>query len=149
LKISKDLEVYIKNELETYCFLKNPYPKAPILPSMVYIEPTNACNLDCVMCARQNMNREIGFMSLQDFKKIIDKFLVSEFRPPITITGNGEPLLNKNIFSMIQYAKENQFNVSLISNSTVLKKINIEKLLTSGLDRYQSMFDSIDKDTYE
>lgn len=50
---------------------------------------------------------------------------------------------------MIEYAKKNNFNVSLISNSTLLNKQKIELLLKSGLDRFQTMFDSIDKESFE
>lgn len=50
---------------------------------------------------------------------------------------------------MIEYAKKNNFNVSLISNSTLLNKQKIELLLKSDLDRFQTMFDSIDKESFE
>ena len=143
------LEKYVKNELEMYCFLKHPKSKVPYLPSSIYIEPTNACNLNCIICARQKMQRKIGFMKFDDFKKIIDKFVVSNYHPRITLTGNGEPLLKKSIFKMIKYAKDRQFNVSMISNSTLLDEEKINLLISSGLDRYQTMFDSIDKESYE
>jgi MoaA/NifB/PqqE/SkfB family radical SAM enzyme len=144
-----ELEKYIKNELEMYCFLKNPKPKVPYLPNNVYIEPTNACNLHCTMCARAKMYRKIGFMKLADFRKIIDKLVNSNWYVPITLIGNGESLLSKDIFSMIEYAKQNHFNVSLISNSTLLTKEKIRALIESGLDRYQTMFDSIDRESFE
>jgi len=145
----KELEEYIKNELELYCFLKNPTPKVSYLPNNIYIEPTNACNLNCIMCARKKMYRKLGYLKLSDFKKIIDKFVNKNLYPPITLTGQGEPLINKDIFLMIEYAKKNNFNVSLISNSTLLDKQKIKLLLKSGLDRFQTMFDSIDKESFE
>lgn len=83
----KELEEYIKNELELYCFLKNPTPKVSYLPANVYIEPTNACNLNCIMCARKKMYRKLGYLKLSDFKKIIDKFVNKKWHPPITIIG--------------------------------------------------------------
>jgi len=144
-----ELEEYLKNELEIYCNLKNPTPVVPFIPSNVYIEPTTSCNLNCLFCARENFTRDIGFMSLEDFKQIINKFIEEDFHPPITITGQGEPLLHKANTSMIEYAKEKQFNVSLISNSTLLTEKNIDKLIKVGLDRFQTMFDSIDKTEYE
>lgn len=149
IKKMKELETYIKNSLEMYCFLENPKPFVPYLPSNVYIEPTNACNLECAFCARHILSRKLGYMSLADFKMIINKFVAASFQPPLTITGNGEPLLNKAIFSMIKYAKEKNLNISLISNSTFLTESNIIKLIASGLDRYQTMFDSLNKEAYE
>lgn len=145
----KGLGGYIENELELYCFLKNPIPRVSYLPTNIYIEPTNACNLNCIMCARKKMYRKLGYLKLSDFKKIIDKLVSKNWCPPITLTGQGEPLINKDIFLMIKYAKENNFNVSLISNSTLLNKQKIGLLLESGLDRFQTMFDSIDKKSFE
>ena len=147
--MTKDLEFYIKNELEMYCTLKNTKQIASNIPSNIYIEPTNACNLECDMCARGKMNRKIGYITLEDFKVIIDKMENDNFFAPLTLTGNGEPMLHKDIFSMIKYSKKKRFNVSMISNSTVLKDSNIEKVISSGLDRYQTMFDSITKESFE
>lgn len=144
-----NLKEYIKNALELYCFLKEPKPKVPCIPNNIYIEPTNACNLRCIMCARAKMHRKTGYMNLSDFKIIIDKLVHHNWHASITLTGQGEPLLNKDLFSMIEYAKEKGFNISLISNSTLLDEQKAKLLLESGLDRFQAMFDSIDKDSFE
>lgn len=133
-----------------YCFLKDPKPKVAHPPSHnIYIEPTNACNLRCIVCARAKMKRKTGFLKLSDFEQIIDKFVENNWYPPITVTGNGEPMLHKDIFSMIKYAKKKEFNVSLVTNSTLLDKKRAKLLIQSGLDRYQTMLDSIDKESYE
>ena len=142
-------EDFIRNELEVYHYLKNPRTKMPFLPYNVFIEPTNTCNLDCIMCARQNMTKPLGFLSLENFKIIIDKFVAENFYPPITLTCDGEPLMNKDIFEMIKYAKEHKFHVSMLSNSSLLDDEKIQKLIHSGLDRFQTDFDSIDKEEYE
>lgn len=42
------------------------------VPPTVYIELTDICNLDCVMCDGSGMTRKSGLMSMELFKKIID-----------------------------------------------------------------------------
>ena len=65
-------------------------------PVSVTLEVTNICNLECRTCAMPKMKRTRGFMSLDNFKKIIDSF------PPeiklITMNWSAEPLINKDIF---------------------------------------------------
>jgi len=96
------------------------------------------------------MTRKPGFLKLEDFKKIIDKLVDNGFVTRMSITGNGEPLLNKDIFEMIKYAKQKGFReVYLISNSTLLDNEKARKLISSGLYGFRTNFDSIDKETYE
>jgi len=143
------LESYIKSQLESYNFLHNPKSVVPYLPENIYIEPTNYCNLNCRICVRKKLVRQKGFLNIQNFKIIIDKLIENDWIVPLTLCGNGEPLINKDIFSMIEYAKSRDFNVTLLSNSTLLTDERIEKLVASGLDKFQTGFDSLDKDSYE
>lgn len=142
---------YLENEMKTYSFFQSDVsPSVPYSPQMLYIEPTNACNLKCVFCARHKMHRQPQFLSLDQFKFVIDALIKENITTPyITITGNGEPLLNRDIFMMIRYAKEKGFNVSIISNATLLDADKARNLIDSGVDRCQFSFDSIEKCDYE
>ena len=46
----KELEEYIKNELELYCFLKNPTPKVHYLPNNIYILSQQMLVILIVLC---------------------------------------------------------------------------------------------------
>lgn len=66
------------------------------------IEPTNTCNLRCSFCyVTEGMERPEGFMSLDLFKKIVDDCPGLEH---LCMHNWGEPLLNKDIFAMFEYA---------------------------------------------
>ena len=45
-------------------------------PTILYIESTNKCNLDCVMCPRRMMNRDEVDMPLSLFQKILDQLFL-------------------------------------------------------------------------
>jgi radical SAM protein with 4Fe4S-binding SPASM domain len=111
----------------------------------IYVEPTNDCNLNCYYCARENSKREINYLSMNEFKNIIDPLPSGSY---ITLTGNGEPLLNKNIYDMIEYANNKGMIVSIITNGTVLTETNSKKLINSGVSRVQISFDSIEPKAY-
>jgi len=64
-------------------------------------------------------------MSFETFRKIIDTF-PETIR--ITLTGTGEPFLNRNVFKMIDYAISKRKLITVISNGTLLKD-NLDELL--------------------
>ena len=92
------------------------------------VEPTNACNLNCKICMRQNLERPIAFLSLDNFKKILDS---GDFRY-VGLHGWGEPLLNKQLFEMVKYAEVKGVSTNLTTNGTLLQE-NIDNILSSGL----------------
>ena len=97
------------------------------------IEPTNTCNLRCTFCfVTEGMTREGGFMDFDLFKKIIDD---SPDLEHLCMHNWGEPLLHKNIFKMIEYAKNKGVNyVVMNTNGTLLTDKMIDKVVNSKLD---------------
>jgi len=96
---------------------------------ILQIEISRACNLDCRICMRKNLESNTGFMSFDDFKKILGSYNFRE----VALHGWGEPLLNTEIFQMIEYAKGQGIRTSLTTNATLVGK-NIGNILDSGLD---------------
>lgn len=122
-------------------------PKLKMYPRIVGIESTNNCNLDCIMCPRQEMTRKVFDIELGLFKKIIEDIKgKSEF---IWLQDYGEPFLNKNIFKMIAIAKSAGLKVGISTNGTVLTDAIIDGILSSGLDYLIFAIDGATKETYE
>ncbi len=97
------------------------------------IEPTNTCNLRCTFCfVTEGMTREGGFMDFDLFKKIIDD---SPDLEHLCMHNWGEPLLHKDIFKMIEYAKNKGINyVVMNTNGTLLTDKMIDQIVNSKLD---------------
>ncbi|MCF0149114.1 MAG: SPASM domain-containing protein [Clostridium sp.] len=85
----------------------------------IYIETTNICNLSCNFCPKTS--RELGFMSTDDFKEIINK--VKGYTNHIYLHLMGEPFLNKNLGSFLQIAKEANIKVNITSNGTLINNV--------------------------
>ena len=97
------------------------------------IEPTNTCNLRCTFCfVTEGMTREGGFMEFDLFKKIIDD---SPDLEHLCMHNWGEPLLHKDIFRMIEYAKNKGVNyVVMNTNGTLFTDKMIDRIVDSKLD---------------
>ncbi|WP_417383340.1 SPASM domain-containing protein [Gimesia sp.] len=121
-------------------------------PISLHIEPTTACNLRCTTCDRTHASDlNLGTMSFNVFKEILDQFNYlmgsHHVQTGLLLTGLGEPFLNKDIFRMIEYAKEKGISyVHTISNGTVL---NNEAIIQSGLDHISFSMDGATKETFE
>jgi len=112
------------------------------LPKIIMVEPTNACNLKCAMCYVQQHIEERHYLLLSDFQNIICKF--PKIRELI-FCGIGEPLLNKDIFGMINAAKEKGIGfINLITNGKLLNEEVIHKIVGSGINRIQISLHSFD-----
>jgi len=115
-------------------------------PVYAQIEPTSRCNLRCRMCIINTPGHETHDMRLSDFKHIISKLPRLLF---LNIQGNGEPLLNKDLFSMIDYARQHGIATVTCTNATLLDEHTIKRLLLSGLFELGISIESADKDMYE
>jgi len=117
-------------------------------PVHVYLEPTNHCNLRCSMCARSAMDRGMGTMPLDRFKGVVDEIADLGIHPRITLTGQGEPLIDRTLMDKIGHAVSRGGHVSIITNGTLLDERRTEALLNSGIHRVQISFDSLTPETY-
>ncbi|MEK7812210.1 MAG: radical SAM protein, partial [Candidatus Desantisbacteria bacterium] len=78
------------------------------------------------------------------FKKIFDQIMPLR----LTLSGLGESLVNPALVDMIRYASKNGAQVSTTS-SLALADINMEQLITSGLNRLKISLDAADSQTYQ
>ena len=124
------------------------------VPIHIDVEATSDCNLKCTMCPRTVMIDNGSFWKVESFD--IDKFkdIIDECAPKglkaLKLQYLGEPLLNKNIFMMVKYAKDAGIvDVMFNSNATNLTEARANQILDSGLDKLLFSFDSPDKDEYE
>lgn len=117
-------------------------------PYFVVIESTNLCNLACPLCPTgQGLNgRKKGMISLDNFKKIIDK--LGPYLYFIRLENWGEPLLNDFIFEMIEYANRKKISTSLNTNLSFIDKQKAERLILCGLNHIKISLDGASAETY-
>ncbi|MDO8969861.1 MAG: hypothetical protein Q7U74_04175, partial [Saprospiraceae bacterium] len=71
----------------------------------IYIEPTCACNLDCITCYRNNWDQHSGRMSEETFEHIFAHLQKLDPVPAVYFGGIGEPLFHPQTIEWISRVK--------------------------------------------
>lgn len=124
-----------------------------MIPEVIYIETTNLCNANCIMCPNDKLKRKRGVMEQKIFEKIIEGFEgVNLSNTQLFLHKEGEPLCDKNIAERINYAYMKLPGVKEIginTNAMLLTPNISDKLLESGLNVIFFSVDGISAETYD
>lgn len=117
-------------------------------PNKLTIDIGNVCNLKCSLCptGRGDESASRGLMKFGEFKKIIDE--VGGYLTNLELHNWGEPLLNKDLIPMIQYAKDRNIPVCISTNLTILDKEMAEALISTYIDKIFVSCDGASPETY-
>ncbi len=118
------------------------------IPKVFAVETFLGCNLKCPECAigADIITRQKGGMSFKQFKIIADK--IRPFCEYLYLHLWGEPLLNKDIFKMVEYAsKFTRTNISTHGNCLTEEKA--EELILSGVTDILVSIDGFSQEVYE
>ncbi len=121
-------------------------------PPVVIIEMINKCNLRCVMCPQDSLNRPVGIMSEELYRKIIDDIALHNPKDTqVWLAIMGEILLLKEkAIECIEYAVEKGLSqVNLNTNlASADKKLSVD-LTKTQLNSIIVGLDAATKETYE
>ena len=116
-------------------------------PMIVDIELTNDCNLKCKMCSRQIMTRDIGYMSKELFKKIVDE--CAEHNTAIRLIRWGEPFLHPHILEFCKYVKDKGLPLHITTNGMVLSESQMIGIILCKVDSIIFSMQGVTPDGYE
>ena len=73
----------------------------------IYVEPTNACNLNCRTCVRHAWDEPEGFMEWSTYEAAVDGLAgpAGGTGGTVAFMGLGEPLLHPRFLDMVRLAK--------------------------------------------
>lgn len=124
-------------------------------PVILWIEPTDWCNLSCGICQRgylkdNNLRINSKHLTLDEFKKIFN-----EIRPlNIELTGLGEPFLNPDFIAILKWCSPlgrpaGRARISAFSNMTVFNKDFAYEIVNSPMRLLRVSLDAAKSSTYE
>lgn len=114
----------------------------------VYIEPTVACNLDCITCFRNSWEQPLGRMDEETFERILAGLKEFSPLPNVYFGGIGEPLFHPRTIQWIRRVKELGVQVELITNGTILTEKIARELIDADLDILWISIDGASPETY-
>lgn len=122
-------------------------------PLYLLIEPTSICNLRCVMCFQADRTfggdkKFMGRMELSLFKTIIDQAYLGGTKA-ITLASRGDPTLNKELSSMLEYMKGKFLEVKLNTNGILLTDDLSRSILKNEVTDLVFSIDSYERKNYE
>ena len=115
-------------------------------PVTMQVEVTNRCNLRCVMCCQQNMQRPRVDMPLAMFRRIIDQ--AEGWVHHVQLANFGEPLLHPQVHDLVAHAASRGLFVEMITNATLLDRPQAEALVSAGVGKISVSVDSLDPARY-
>ena len=101
-------------EIRNGSFRLNSYPRRLVL------ELTNACNLKCVMCGRDEENFIYNFLDLQHLYKL--EYILN-YVEEVTLFGWGEPTIHPGFKEILAFFDRYPVKKYFVTNGTTLAKI--------------------------
>ena len=135
--------------IKKYLYYNMKETNLPFYPDRIYIELTNNCNFQCIMCPNGKglMKRERGFMDYELAKKIIDE--MAPHADTFVLHIWGESLLHPRIFDIIKYCQKYNVRTELSTNTSLLNEKVSKDIVNSGLSMIYLCIDGATKETYE
>ena len=117
-------------------------------PYLLIIDPCNYCNLRCPLCptGTGTLGRKQAMLSLDHFKQYFDP--LADYLFEAYLHNWGESLLNKQVFSMIEYAQSRNVGTNLSSNLSETTSSDLDALLDAGLEYLIVSLDGTNAQSY-
>jgi len=103
-------------------------------PRTLWIEATNACNLECSICPTGigTLGRKKTLMTLALFREMVSDVRGSLFR--VCFSGYGEPFINPEIFDMLAHAHKTGVYSEVYSNLLLADDEKLRRMIEVKLD---------------
>lgn len=119
-------------------------------PYYYWMDICNFCNLRCPLCdtGRMALKRPQRMLTFEEFKPLFAK--IEPYALEVCLYNWGEPLLNKDVFRVIEHVTAHNVGTNLSTNfSLTFTDQQLEALVRSGLEYLIVSLDGASQDVYE
>ncbi len=119
------------------------------MPYYYIVDICNVCNLRCPLCPTGNTTiaRKQAMLSHGQYEAIFEK--IREYALVVSFYNHGEPMLNPDVFSIIEYTHRNRVGTNISSNFNWPQPVDINDFIRSGLDYVTVSLDGVTQETYQ
>lgn len=138
---------FINNKLLEFSY-KNQFTYVLGKPNGIMMEPYSGCNYNCPLCPSglNILKRNKLKMTFEEFKRNLGNLkYTTEY---ITLFHFGEPLLNDELYKMIEYCNKYDISTQVSTNGMLLNEEKAEKFIKSKLNRIIFSIDTYNADIY-
>lgn len=114
-------EIQQKNRENNLTEIKNENLKLTSSPRRLVLELTNACNLNCIMCGRDENNFSYNFFDLNYLEKLKD--ILEHTTEEVTLFGWGEPTIHPKFKEILECLKRYPVRKYFVTNGTTLQRM--------------------------
>jgi MoaA/NifB/PqqE/SkfB family radical SAM enzyme len=118
-------------------------------PSLMLIDVTTACNLQCPFCktGAKRRGRNPAVLHMADYVRLLEE--IGKYLYTILFYLDGEPVLNPRLPEFIKLAADRGVFTSTSSNATLITPAVAKGLVTAGLDHISLSIDGTTQEVYE
>lgn len=141
-----------RTDVHTIVCLLKPFPTGKSKLKWLNIEVTNICNSNCRFCAyryQDKFRRSRGIMADAIFEKAVNDFKECGGKFISLTPFAGEPLLDPSIIDRTEFIKKSGLWAGFFTNGTFLNRIDIGRLIKSGIDALAISTAPLERGMYE
>ncbi|UCC95668.1 MAG: radical SAM protein [Candidatus Omnitrophota bacterium] len=124
-------------------YKENRYKRRPL---RAIIELTYKCNHRCLHCYN-SMDKNKSELSTKEILSVLDQ-LIGMGTVRVTFTG-GEIFTRPDIMDIVFYSRSKGFQVTLMTNGSLITEEIADKLISRGINRFEVSFPGATKATFE
>lgn len=127
-------------------------------PFLLFVDPSSVCNFRCKFCPCGGANKEVwskekkaGLLSYEVYRKVIDDLAgFPDKLKTLRLYKEGEPLCNKRLPDMIQYARKRNAagRIDFTTNGFLFDKDTALAVMDAGVDRINISIEALDEEGY-
>lgn len=122
-------------------------------PRTFFLELTNHCNLRCSMCNFHSplvqRRREKGYMQTALAVRLLDEIAALEtHRPWVALHGAGEPLLHRDLPSILAEGASRGLDIGFLTNGVLLDRQMTPRILDAGISWIGFSIDGTNRDAF-
>lgn len=122
-------------------------------PGTFFLELTNHCNLKCSMCNFHSpmvlQRRGKGHMPADLAMRLLDEIAeLKTGKPWIALHGAGEPLLHKDLPTILSRGVSLGLDIGFLTNATLLDRETTSRILDAGLSWIGFSIDGINREKF-